>query len=234
VPEYFYLLDQFGGRMNTIFKFYFQTWLVWSAAAAYASAVLLAELKQTRGLVFRIGFVIILAMGLAYAPVMLAERTNGFKPVNGLTLDGLESFRTYSPDDAAVIDWLRSAASGVIAEAVGGQYSAYARIATQTGLPNVLGWPGHESQWRGGDQYFASRFSDVERLYSTNDWTEADTILRQYSVKYLVISGLERSTYRVNEKKFQDHLQQVFQAGNAVVYQTSAPVDSLTLLEQEP
>jgi len=35
VPEYVYLLDNFGTRMNTIFKFYFQTWVLWSLAGAF-------------------------------------------------------------------------------------------------------------------------------------------------------------------------------------------------------
>ena len=35
VPEFVYLRDQFGTRMNTIFKFYFQAWILWSVAGAY-------------------------------------------------------------------------------------------------------------------------------------------------------------------------------------------------------
>ncbi len=35
-PEFVYLRDQFGTRMNTIFKFYFQAWILWSVAASYA------------------------------------------------------------------------------------------------------------------------------------------------------------------------------------------------------
>ena len=40
VPEFIYLLDGFGTRMNTIFKFYFQAWLLWSVAGAYGIAIL--------------------------------------------------------------------------------------------------------------------------------------------------------------------------------------------------
>ena len=51
-PEFFYLRDQFGYRMNTIFKFYFQGWILWGIVAGYASAVLLRELRGS----WRYGF----------------------------------------------------------------------------------------------------------------------------------------------------------------------------------
>ena len=38
IPEFFYLRDLFGSRMNTIFKFYFQGWTLLSLTAAYALA----------------------------------------------------------------------------------------------------------------------------------------------------------------------------------------------------
>lgn len=218
-PEFFYLLDQFGGRMNTVFKLYFQAWILWSAAAAYASACLLQDLNRRAGLIFRIGLIAVVAMSLAYAPVMLSYKTDGFNLPGGLSLDGLASYRQYNPDEAVAIDFLKSAPEGVVAEAVGGQYSAYARVATQTGLPNILGWPGHESQWRGDDEAFATRFGEVERLYSSTDWAETEGILKKYSVRYVFIGGLEQSTYRVNLQKFQDHLRLAFQQGSVMVYE---------------
>jgi len=36
IPEFFYLKDNFSTRINTIFKFYYQAWAVWSIAGAYA------------------------------------------------------------------------------------------------------------------------------------------------------------------------------------------------------
>jgi uncharacterized membrane protein len=49
----------------------------------------------------------------------------------------------------------------VVAEAVGGAYSNYARISIYTGLPTVLGWGNHEGQWRDGS-LLGSRQSDIE------------------------------------------------------------------------
>ncbi len=40
-PEFFYLRDFFNVRVNTLFKFYFAAWILWSLAAAYAATELL-------------------------------------------------------------------------------------------------------------------------------------------------------------------------------------------------
>ena len=77
-PEFFYLRDQFGWRMNTIFKFYFQGWILWGLAAAFGSAVLLNQLKGGKALVFRIILTVMLLAGLAYPVIMLNDKTNQF------------------------------------------------------------------------------------------------------------------------------------------------------------
>ena len=51
-PEFFYLRDLFGDRMNTIFKFYFQAWILWAIAAAFATVVLWYELRKWRHTLF--------------------------------------------------------------------------------------------------------------------------------------------------------------------------------------
>ena len=43
-PEFVFLRDLFVNRMNTIFKFYYQAWLMWSLVAAFGVAVLLQKL----------------------------------------------------------------------------------------------------------------------------------------------------------------------------------------------
>ena len=40
-PDFLYLRDNFGYRINTIFKFYYQAWILLSLASAYGAAVLL-------------------------------------------------------------------------------------------------------------------------------------------------------------------------------------------------
>ena len=58
----------------------------------------------------------------------------------------------------------------------------------------------------------------MRRLYETNSWDEARSILHKYDIRYVYIGTLERSTYRVNEAKFQQFLQAAFQSGVCVIY----------------
>jgi uncharacterized membrane protein len=218
--EFFYLLDQFGTRMNTVFKFYYQTWIFWGLAAAFATAVLLRELRRFWAILFRIGLAILLIVAFAYPLFSLWNKTNGFNPTSGFSLDGAAYMQSRNPDEAAGIQWLQIAPPGVVLEAVGTSYSEFARVATLSGQQNVLGWPGHERQWRGGGEEIGNREGDVEIIYRSNNWEEAKSLLDLYNVRYIYIGPLERLTYRVSETKFQSHLgEPVFNSGEVSIYE---------------
>ena len=112
---------------------------------------------------------------------------------------------------------------GVVAEAIGGSYTGFGRISEYTGLPTVLGWPGHESQWRGTSAPQGNRAEDIATLYTTPDWGTAQDILSRYNIRYVYIGGLERSTYPVHEDKFVRNMAQVFQQGTVTVYEAPSP-----------
>lgn len=218
-PEFVYLRDNFGYRINTIFKFYFQAWMALSLAAAYGTAVLLRNLQGRAKGIFSVVFAVVLIVGLTYPALGFANKTNNFKPpFLGYSLDDFDRVKAENPDEAAAILWLRSAPDGVVAEAVGGAYSSYARIANYTGLPTVLGWDNHEGQWR--DQSLqGTRRQDIETLYSTPDWFTAREIIARYNIRYVYIGTLERNTYAINEEKLNLFLKVVFQQGNVTVYE---------------
>jgi len=228
-PEFFYLRDQFGWRINTIFKFYYQAWLLWGVAAAFGTAFLLQKLRRAWGLVFRFGLGLVLVVGLTYTSLGLWDKTHGFSPTQGFTLDGTAYLDQQSPDEMAAVRWLKSAPLGVVAEAVsptGGSYSNYAQIAELSGLPDVLGWMGHESQWRGGSLEMGSRQTDIQRLYCTKNWGEAQSIINQYEIRYIYIGDLERTTYTsetcgtgLYEPKFSRYLRTVFKQGSVTIFE---------------
>jgi YYY domain-containing protein len=220
-PEFVYLRDQFGTRMNTVFKFYYQAWMLWSLAAAFGVAVLLQELRGRADWAFRIFLVLLLFTSLAYPVLSVGTKTNHFKPFFGMTLNDFDRVRRETPDEAAALDFLAAAPEGVLAEAavIGGSYTGYGRMATYTGLPTVIGWPGHESQWRGGYEPQGSRLADLETLYTTPSRETAQAIIEKYDVRYVVVGGLERSTYPVEEGKFASFLRVAFQQGDITIYE---------------
>jgi len=243
-PEFIYLRDQFGSRINTIFKFYYQAWMLWSIVAAYAVAVLLQKLHGGWAIAFRVGSVMLLLIGLTYPVFSLANRTNDFQIERAFslvktirtsedenaktvarqeldslwTLDYFDMFQRYNPDEAAALRWLQNAPIGVVVEATGGSYSGYARVSTLTGQPALLGWPGHESQWRGGYEEQGSRQNDVKILYATADWQAANEIISRYNIRYIFVGDLERRE-ALQEEKFRDNLQVAFQQGNVTIYE---------------
>lgn len=213
-PEFVYLRDNFGARMNTVFKFYYQGWMLWSLAAAFIGVLLLRKGSWAG----RVMIVLVVALGLIYPILAYPNKTNGFQPVTSAGLNAGAYLAAYQPSEAAAIAWLGEAPDGVVVEAVGGQYSGYARVATLSGQPTVLGWPGHEGQWRGGYTEVGTRQQDIQILYETNDWETALAIIRQYDIRYIFIGSLESSAYVINPAKFEQYLEAGFEQGGVQIF----------------
>jgi len=220
-PEFLYLKDNFGYRINTIFKFYYQAWTMLSIVAAFSVATLMSYLKGRSRIFAHLISAVVFIVGLAYPMLAFPYKANNFKPAFGFYLDDFHRIQRETPDEAAAILWLQKAPDGVIVEATGGPYSNFGRISMYTGLPTVLGWGNHEGQWRGAEfqNILVQRSTDIETLYSTSNWSITKIILDRYDIHYIVIGHLERISYRVMEEKFNTHLPIGFQQGNVIIYE---------------
>lgn len=219
-PEFVFLRDQFGYRINTVFKFYYQAWMLWSLVAAFGVGYLSQSLRgfTFANVAFRLLTGLAIFCGLLYPVFGLMTKTQNFKPPFGYNLDDFARIQRENPDDAAGIEFLLTQPEGVVAEAIGGSYSYYGRVSTFTGYPTVLGWPGHEAQWRGGSELHGTRENDILTLYTTARWEEAQAIIKKYNIRYIFIGNLERGSMPVNEEKFALHLQLIFPQGGTAVY----------------
>ncbi len=216
--EFIYLRDLFGTRMNTVFKFYFQAWTMWGIVAAYA----LARFgRQGPRWAAAVGILLILA-GLVYPALAIPTRAReyGGPP----TLDGAAHLRACCAADMDGIAWLNAHVEGVpvILEAPGDRYQAYVyagRVSAFTGLPTLLGWGGHQHQWRGTYEEPARREPDIETLFTTTDLDQARTLIERYGVKYVYIGPLETSRYpAAGLEKFARIGEMVYNAGGVLIY----------------
>ena len=116
------------------------------------------------------------------------------KPVS---LDGLQHVASSNPDEHAAIQWLKNNATwnDIILEAVGDDYSEFSRMSSSSGIPTVLGWVFHETQWRNASSTLDVRKNDVRSMYETEDTMEAKELLDTYQVTYVVVGPREFSKY---------------------------------------
>jgi YYY domain-containing protein len=219
--EFVYLRDLFGHRMNTVFKFYFQAWVLLALAAAYGVSVVSDRIRGVGGFVWRLALVTLILGGLVYPALAIPNKAGNFsaEPV----LDGMAWLETAHPDDYAAIRWLQANApdGAVILEAPGESYSYLGRVSALTGLPTVLGWDFHEFQWRGTYDEPASRKPDVDVLFNAVDPGQTLTLLDKYDITYVYVGPLERERYNPSGlAKFEQLLDVVYQGGGVTIYQS--------------
>ena len=224
--EIFYVDDFLFLRMNTIFKLYYQAWLLFAVVVTYAIYYLLSNPIRWRltyspwryGLV---GFVIVLFLTSLYYPVAATkDRIEASDAVP--TLDGLAFLKnTDRADEYEAIRILRDKMpSGHLLEAVGSGYTEFGRISAATGLPTPLNWPGHELQWRGSTGPLGNREVDVKTIYTSNDLVEVSNLLDKYDVRYVYVGLREKYKYGTRGlSKFNDLLVVSFEMGDVVVYE---------------
>jgi YYY domain-containing protein len=221
--EFVYIIDGFGTRMNTIFKFYYQAWALWSVASAFAAYYLIAgaPLKPiVRGLAAGVVGVVV-ALGLIFPAMAIPTKFEVDQP----TLDVLKFTAQFAPDDDAATQWLLQNAAGnpVILEAPGDEYNAStSRFSTWTGLPAVVGWPGHEGQWRGNYDIQGPRMAAIEEIYTTGDANRMLELLKEYDVRYVIVGPNEQRLYPgAGLAKFAQYLPVAFQQGSVTIYLVS-------------
>ena len=232
-------------RMNSVFKFYLQVWVLLALASAYMVwRILNSKISSgARRWTVRYVWAAVLAallIGSAIYPVFgtqdrLRDRFEG--NVTPLTLDGLAFVegsvyrdlkgRIDMERDFEGIRWLRDNVQGspVVLEANTPTYRWGGRVSIHTGLPSVVGWKWHQEQQRWGYRDMVQpRIRDVDRIYSTSDVSQAMSLLDRYGVKYVYLGQVEKLYYPADgiakfEAGLAPRLRTVFETEHVTIYE---------------
>ncbi len=189
--------------MNTIFKFYFQGWVLMACASAYAAWWVSRYSGKILRAVFLTAAGLVVAAGMIYPVMAVRSRVESLRWPP--TLDAAASVAGVYPDhwaaqpaDWQAIQWINEnlrPAEGeppTILEAPGGGYENYGRVSAFTGLPTLLGWTNHEGQWRGNMTEINRRLPEIQAIYTTASEDEALDLLHKWDVSYVIVGEAEQ------------------------------------------
>jgi uncharacterized membrane protein len=231
------------GRMNTVFKFYFQAWTLLAIAASAALLWLIPAAtsvwKSGISTAWQVLTVILIAGSLLYPLTAsmdkIRDRMSASAPI-GLDGDAFMQSATYFDQgvemdlnqDYQAVQWMRENVQGspVIIETNTVEYRWGNRFTIYTGLPGVLGWNWHQRQQRGFLDYngINNRLNDIPLFYQTTDIEQALEILKRYQVKYIILGQMERAYYSgAGLDKFANYdglyWKEVFHEKDTVIYE---------------
>jgi YYY domain-containing protein len=243
------VLDGDIGRMNTVFKFYMQVWVMLSivggVSAIWAWPAVAARPRLRPW--WRGTLALLLLAALLY-PVLATKakwdiRMNREAPttLNGMSFMEVTSYGDTGFDgssqtvdlafDHDAIQWMQRNIDGspVIAEAhsTNPYRTAANRVAMYTGLPAIVGWDWHQRQQRAvlPSNVVTNRINDLNALYSTTDSAEAKAILDKYDVGYVYVGQLEWIYYspqgllKFERMANEGILHEVYRNGGVTIYE---------------
>jgi uncharacterized membrane protein len=233
--EFVYLKDIYTyqnppyDRANTIFKVYYQVWVLLAIVAGYGLAMarrIKLRWRLVDGYVVGVGALLAMSLVGTWSGIE-AYKDNKSPDEPTWTLDGFAYLSAWAPDQLRMIDWMNDNIEGQpnILEAAGESYTQKSRVSAYTGLPTILGWASHEWGWRytptaWGDD-IAPRMGLVQQIYQASTAEEMKRLLEENDIKYMVASPVELEQYGIANFGILEQVagKPVFKQGGHAVYQ---------------
>jgi uncharacterized membrane protein len=219
-------------RMNTLFKFFSQVWVMWGVAAAIAAPRIFGKwvmggsqtVRRSRGgralrWAWSGVFVLLLLVSLVYpflgTPVRSDTRMVGWRPPLG-TLNGLDFMRegSYTPPDIATpielryeyeaLQWLLDNVQGNATILESSQVDYYRAFGTKiASYTGLSGLKGmHEQEQRYADDV-GYRDGLLRELWDTPDVLRTQAIFDELPIDLVYLGQLERSLHPGGAAKFE-------------------------------
>lgn len=221
-----YLRDPFENRMNTVFKFYYQAWVLWAAASALVCWTLVINgYRRWQSIAIGLPAIMLILAGCIYPVQAFSSGVRWSLPLP--SLNGMANFAASSPDEYAAIQWImeNTKPDDVILTAVGQSYDYQTSVVSAaTGRPTLLGWSSsHERLWRRNSPDATAAINMREQviplIYSTSDPVQVVELLKQERVSFIYVGPTEVQRYPLyGFQKFERIFEQVFHQGNVAIY----------------
>jgi YYY domain-containing protein len=204
VTELVFLEDAFGTRMNTVFKFWYAVWLMLAVAGAAAIGMaydrrgaVAMGLRRPGALAAGAACALMLLVyggALLYAPAATMARS---REGQQRAIDALAYLDRTDRGAAGAVRWARDrlGPEDVLLEASGRDYGSGNVVSAASGIPTLLGWAGHEVQWRGSIPALGERSLAISRIYNEGASDEALALARKHGVTYVYIGREEREQF---------------------------------------
>ena len=241
VVELIYLPGDVG-RMNTVFKFYLEAWIMFALSAGVCFGWLVKSLRYWKNGLRTVWQVLLMILVMSAA---LFTVTGTMDKINDRmvdeaphTLDGMAymEYATYYDmdtnmileEDYQAIKWMQENVDGspVIMEGQAYEYRWGNRFTIYTGLPGVVGWNWHQRQQRAAlnNSSVQERVDAVNMFYTTDDMTYVVDFIEEHDVSYIILGQLEHAFYPgVGLDKFATFEGQlwevVYQSGSTTIYE---------------
>ena len=198
VPELFYIGDVYGNRMNTVFKLHYPVWIFLSICSAYSIY------QWTKGSIRTPKFFKYLYTLIACLMLICAFYYSPAAAMTKISESNISGFRdSDSGLKESELSALKFAKSNIdinqgILESVG-EWDGSGFISRNTGIANIVNWPGHQNQWRDSNPEIYQRATDVEIIYSTTNIDQAKSLLYKYEIDFVYIGRQELNQYTNNQ-----------------------------------
>jgi YYY domain-containing protein len=201
------------GRMNTVFKFYLEAWIMFALSAGVCLSWLVKSHRYWKSGLKTVWQVVLLVLVVSAALFTVTgtmdKITDRMADEAPHTLDGMAymAYATYYDmetnmileEDYQAIKWMQENVEGspVLLEGQAYEYRWGNRFTIYTGLPGVVGWNWHQRQRRAALNNTAvqERVDAVNLFYTTEDITYVVDFLDEHDVSYIILGQLERAFY---------------------------------------
>ncbi|NJP08002.1 MAG: VWA domain-containing protein [Chloroflexaceae bacterium] len=246
--EYVMLPDHTLSRSNTIFKVYFQAWVLLAIAAPLLLAAVFRRMpaaldrvgaaRGAAGCVPAYGkaallllLVAVLLSGSVY-PILRGRQWLRYHGDRWWGLDGMAQLDAYHPHEAAAVRWLQQQpGTGGVLETIASssdgtdQRLRPSHFSALTGRPTPRGWSGHTAQWHNyrTDPRMREEFEMIGALVlgfpKRQQINDVLVLMAVYQLDYVVFGALEAQHWGTAGQALLDrHLPVVWQSGPVTIY----------------